>query len=82
MSKRRVLVLGLTACLVVAGLFCGALYLAETGSGALITICLVGLGPALAAVAMVGAMSIMAPPQVPALPVSTRVVDPIVEIQG
>ena len=63
MRKRRTLAFGAGAGVIVAAAVVGVVYLAVTGSaGAAIAICLVGLGPALAAMALVGALSLAAPP--------------------
>ena len=63
MRKRRSVVLGLVATLLVAAMV-GMLshVIVVAGAGTAITICLVGLGPAFAAVALVAAVGAVAPP--------------------
>lgn len=63
MRKQRALVLGLIAGGVVAGLVVMMVHIISTGSaGTALTIGLVGLGPAFAAMALVMALGAVAPP--------------------
>jgi hypothetical protein len=76
LRKRRSVILGVFAAAVVAAIV-GTLghIVAVAGAGTALTICLVGLGPALAAVALVTAVGAVAPP----MPGSIAVTSPGVE---
>jgi hypothetical protein len=79
MRKERIVTLGLVVTGVAILLAGTLLYLVNARSaGTALTICLVGLGPALAAVALVAALSAVAPPgsaQSSALSVSSAPVE-------
>ena len=72
MRKQRALALGLAAGGVVVGLVVVMVHVIATGgAGTALTIGLVGLGPAFAAIALVGVLSVAAPPvRTTATPVS------------
>jgi len=83
LRKRRAVILGLIAGVLLAGIVgFGAHVIAATGAGTALTICLVGLGPALAAIALVTAVGAVAPPATGTMPVSSAAIEASAEAQA
>jgi hypothetical protein len=82
LRKRRAVLLGLIAGVLLAGIAgVGAHVIAVAGAGTALTICLVGLGPALAAVALVTAVGAVAPPPTGSIPISSATIEAPAEAQ-